>query len=81
MKATGIVRPTDRVGRIVLPVELRKNLKINVGDSLEIFTEEDKILLRKYEPMCIFCEEARNLRAYEGKNICLNCIEKIKNVT
>lgn len=48
MKATGITRKVDELGRIVLPIELRRNLGIGIGDTLEIFTESDAILLRRY---------------------------------
>ena len=54
MKATGIVRKVDELGRVVLPIELRRNLDINEKDALEIYVDEDKIILKKYEPECIF---------------------------
>ena len=79
MKATGIVRQLDQLGRVVLPVELRRGLNINNGDSLEIFTEGSEIILKKYEPACIFCGEAKNIKRFKGKNVCLECLEKIKN--
>ena len=55
MKSTGVVRKIDELGRFVLPIELRKNLGINNRDAVEIFVEDDKIILKKYEPSCIFC--------------------------
>ena len=79
MKATGIVRQLDQLGRVVLPVELRRGLDINSGDSLEIFTDASEIILKKYEPACIFCGEAKNIKSFKGKNVCLECLEKIKN--
>lgn len=61
MKATGIVRQVDGLGRIVIPRELRRLLSIEVKDPLEIFTAEDQIILKKFEPACIFCDQAENL--------------------
>ena len=55
MKAIGVVRKVDELGRIVIPVELRRNMDIEVKDSLEIYTEDNCIILKKYEPSCIFC--------------------------
>lgn len=80
MKSTGMVRPVDELGRIVLPKEIRKNLNINPRDSVEIFTDEHRIVLQKYEPACIFCGNADNITVYEGKRICSDCINKIKSV-
>lgn len=78
MKATGIVRKVDDLGRIVLPVELRRTLHIHHNDALEIYTEGDQVILRKYEPSCIFCEETRNVVNFKGKNICRNCLDEIQ---
>ena len=77
MKATGIVRPVDNLGRIVIPVELRMALDINRGDSLEIFVENSNIVLRKYEPACIFCGSLDEVRVFKGKNICGDCSKEI----
>ncbi len=77
MRPTGIVRKLDDLGRIVLPIELRRTLDIVERDELEIFLEEDKVILRKYEPSCIFCGAPRNLVTYCGKNVCMHCIEKM----
>ena len=77
MKATGIVRKVDDLGRIVLPVELRRTLGIEVRDSLEIFVDEESIILKKYLPACIICGETDNLVEYCGKRICRNCIGKM----
>lgn len=79
MKATGIVRKVDELGRIVIPIELRRVLEIEVKDPLEIYTEDDTIILKKYEPACIFCGRAKNVINYKGKNICENCLAEIKN--
>ncbi len=69
MKSTGIVRKVDELGRIVLPVELRKSLNINIKDPLEIFTSNDRIVLQKYEPADIFTGEMKDLIEYKGKKI------------
>ena len=73
MKSTGIVRKMDELGRIVLPKELRKTLGINEKDYVEIFTEQDQIVLKKYHPSCVFCGSVENLTMFNGKNICGAC--------
>lgn len=80
MKATGIVRPVDALGRVVIPVELRRNLGINTEDSLEIFVDGQYIMLKKYEPCCIFCGEAEGIKMIHGKTVCEKCIEEMKNL-
>lgn len=77
MKFTGIVRRVDYLGRIVLPMELRKILDIEPRDSLEIFMEGDTIVLKKYEPQCIFCGQAGNTEIFKMKNVCKNCMKEI----
>lgn len=77
MKSTGIVRKVDELGRIVLPIELRRNLDIEVRDPVEIFLEGDRIILQKYEPACLFCGSANALMQYRGKNICAQCAKNI----
>ena len=78
MKATGIVRKVDELGRVVLPIELRRNLDINEKDALDIYVDEDKIILKKYEPACIFCNQSVDTVVYKGKNICANCLAELK---
>ncbi len=77
MKSTGIVRPVDNLGRIVLPIELRRSFDIAAEDSLEIYVEDDCIILKKYAPACMFCNDASNTVNYHGKIICKSCIEKL----
>ncbi len=77
MKSTGIIRKVDDLGRIVLPIELRRTLDIAERDELEIFMENDRIVLQKYEPACIFCGSARSLHSFRGKNVCGDCAGKI----
>ena len=74
MKSTGIVRKVDELGRIVLPIELRRTLGIEEKDRIEIFVDGESIILRKYQPACIFCDNARDIINYKGKNICPDCI-------
>ncbi len=78
MKATGIVRKVDELGRIVIPIELRRNLNISIHDPIEIFVDEDFIMLKKYEPACIFCGNAKDIRLIHSKNVCANCISELK---
>lgn len=77
MKSTGIIRKVDELGRIVLPIELRRTLDIAERDELEIYMEGDRIILRKFEPSCIFCASSRELVSYRGKNICQECIRNM----
>lgn len=79
MKSTGIVRKIDNLGRVVLPVELRRNFDINKDDPVEIFVDENYIMLKKYQPACIFCDDARDVVNYQGKNICKKCLAELKN--
>lgn len=74
MKSTGIVRKVDELGRIVIPIELRRSLQIEEKDSLEIYVDGPHIILRKYEPACIFCGQASDVHHYRGKNICVACL-------
>ena len=74
MKSTGIVRKVDELGRIVLPIELRRTLGIEEKDRIEIFVDGESIILRKYQPSCIFCDNAKEIINYKGKNICPDCI-------
>ena len=80
MKSTGIVRKVDELGRIVLPIELRRTLDIAEKDSLEIYVDGSQIILKKYEPSCIFCGDARNVVNYKGKNICTSCLNEMKDL-
>ena len=78
MKATGIVRKVDELGRVVLPIELRRNLNINIKDPIEIFVDGEYIMLKKYEPACIFCGNAKNVVRIKDKNVCEDCIKELK---
>ena len=80
MKSTGIVRKVDELGRIVLPIELRRTMDIAEKDAIEIYVDGASIILRKYEPTCIFCGDAKNVINYRGKNICPNCLKEMKKL-
>ncbi|MEW8993073.1 AbrB/MazE/SpoVT family DNA-binding domain-containing protein [Clostridium sp.] len=80
MKATGIVRKVDDLGRVVLPIELRRTLGIDIKDPLEIYVDSDQVILKKYEPTCLFCGEGAEVKNFNGKNICPSCIKKIKRL-
>ncbi len=77
MKSTGIVRKLDDLGRVVLPIELRRTLSLEVGDGVEIFTENDAIVLRKHVQSCVFCGGDKKLREYSNKLLCSQCRKKI----
>ena len=80
MKSTGIVRKVDELGRIVLPIEMRRTLDIAEKDAMEIYVEGDGIILRKYQPACVFCDNIKDVVSFQGKNICPDCLEKIKTM-
>lgn len=78
MAEKGLVRPVDKMGRVVIPKEIRKQLKIeNDVDSFEVFMDGDKVILKKYQPTCVFCNSLADSVAFEGYNVCKNCIEKL----
>ena len=77
VKSTGYIRKVDDMGRIVLPIELRRMLDIAERDELEIFMENDRIILQKFEPACIFCGSSQELITYQGKNVCQKCVQKM----
>ncbi len=78
MKSTGITRQIDSAGRIVLPKELRTTLDLKENeDYLEIFTEGEFIMLRKYSPSCVFCGKLEELVEFSGKKVCRECAHKL----
>ena len=79
MKSTGIVRKVDELGRIVLPIELRRTLDIAEKDALEIYVDGSTIVLKKFRPSCVFCDSSRDLVTYKDKNICPRCLRYLKN--
>jgi len=79
MKSTGIVRKVDELGRIVLPIELRRTFDIEEKDALEIYVDQNMIILKKYEPACIFCGDAKDVFTFSGKNVCHTCAKSMQN--
>lgn len=79
MKSTGIVRKVDTLGRVVIPIELRRTLDIKEEDSLEIYVDGDRVILRKYVPGCLFCGQANHFIHLSGKNVCKACISILKD--
>ena len=77
MKSTGIVRKVDNLGRMVIPIELRRTLGIDTKDPMEIYVDSDKIIFKKYEPACIFCGNAAETVDFKGKTICSECLEEM----
>ena len=78
MKATGIVRNADNLGRIVIPIELRKRLNIDIKDPVEVFMDKDSIVIKKYNPECMFCGSLENITEYKGKKVCESCLNEVK---
>ena len=78
MKSTGVVRKVDELGRVVLPSSIRAHMDIKANDPMEIFTDGERIVLQKYQPACIFCNDADDVVFFSGKRICRACLEKIK---
>ena len=80
MKSTGIVRKVDELGRIVLPIEMRRTLDIAEKDALEIYVEGSSVILKKYKPSCIFCDSTKDITVFKGKNVCPKCLRALKNL-
>ena len=80
MKSTGIVRKIDDLGRMVIPKELRNTMNINKKDPMEIFVEGDRIILKKYEPGCVFCGNVEDTVDYKDKIICKDCLDETNEI-
>jgi transcriptional pleiotropic regulator of transition state genes len=80
MKSTGIVRKVDELGRIVLPIELRRTLEISEKDGMEIYVEGSSIVIKKYSPSCLFCGNSTDVNLYKEKNICKTCMKELKKL-
>ncbi len=80
MKSTGIVRKVDELGRIVLPIEMRRTLDIAEKDALEIYVDGEDIILHKYQASCIFCDNVKGIITYKGRFLCPECIKSIKEL-
>ena len=79
MKPIGVVRKVDELGRITLPINIRQSMEIASGNAIEIFADDNRIVLQKYHPACIFCDNANDVVYFNGKRICEDCLTKIKN--
>lgn len=83
MKATGIVRKMDELGRIVIPMEIRKTFEINEGDPMEIYTDQNgEIVLKKYIPQnsCVICGNLDDVIDYKNKKVCSKCAAELGGV-
>ena len=77
MKTLSFIRRVDNLGRIVIPVELRRILEVEDGQEVEMTLHADTLVLRKFEPGCLFCGALEELVVYEGKNICVSCRRRL----
>ena len=77
LKSTGIIRKVDDLGRIVIPMEVRKAFDIEVKDPLEIHVEKNRIVLSKHEKSCLFCGSIKNLLIFKGKKVCADCSDAL----
>ena len=80
MKSTGITRPVDALGRVVIPMEIRENLNIKTKDLLEISLQGNQIILKKHGESCIFCDNTEDLVIFEDKKVCKKCLAKLSNL-
>lgn len=80
MKSTGIIRKVDELGRVVIPIEIRNKFDISEKDPIEIYVDGSSIILKKYEPNCVFCGNAKNLITYKDKLVCAKCAQKISEL-
>ena len=80
MKSTGITRPVDALGRVVIPMEIRENLNIKTKDLLEISLQGNQIVLKKHGESCIFCDSSEGLVIFEDKKVCKKCLAKLSNL-
>ncbi len=80
MKSTGYVRKLDMLGRLVVPMEIRKALSINENDKLEFYTENDSIIIKKFIPVCDFCGNADDLETFRDKPVCTKCLEELRKL-
>lgn len=77
MKATGIVRKIDELGRVVIPKELRETMEIHKKDPMEVFVDKDQIILTKYKPSCTFCQSQKDIVEFMDKPVCKKCIKEL----
>ena len=80
MKPAGFLCKIDKLGRIVIPKPLREKYDIHTDDTLEMFTETDAIVLKKYGMHCTFCNGSDTLTVFKGKPVCQSCLNKLQNL-
>ena len=80
MKSTGIVRKVDELGRVVIPIEIRNKFDIAEKDPIEIYVDGSSIILKKYEPNCVFCGNTKNLISYKDRLVCSKCAQKLASL-
>ena len=80
MKATGIIRRVDELGRVVIPIEIRNQFNIVEKDPIEIYVDDSSIVLKKYQPNCVFCGNTENLVEYKNKLVCQKCSKSLNNL-
>lgn len=80
MKSTGIIRRMDELGRVVIPIEIRNKFDIVEKDPIEIYVDGSSIILKKYEPNCIFCGSTKDLVEYKNKLVCRKCSESLSEL-
>lgn len=80
MKSTGIVRKVDELGRVVIPIEIRNKFNIAEKDPIEIYVEGSSIILKKFEPNCVFCGSTKDLVEYKDKLVCAKCTDTLKQL-
>ena len=78
MLNTGVVRRIDNLGRIMIPKELRNTFGLDAGQAVQIFTEGDKVIFKKYQFSCVFCGEASGNSMFKGKNVCEQCLHEMR---
>ena len=79
MRSLGIVRKLDQLGRLVIPKETRRAFNLNEGEPVEIFTDGDKIIIKKYNPGCQCCGDMKDVKEYKGIRICKKCLNELNN--
>ncbi len=81
MKTVGVTRPVDKMGRVVIPKEIREQLHIeNDIDKFEIFMEDGKVILQKFQPACVFCKSLIETVNYKDYTVCTKCIEALNSI-
>ena len=80
MKSTGIVRKVDELGRVVIQIEIRNKFDIAEKDPIEIYVDGSSIILKKYEPNCVFCGNTKDLISYKDRLVCSKCAQKLASL-